>query len=112
MFVYKQPEVDRQKNPLENSLDKNVVTDHGKREPQELPVGLLTLLEHLGGDLQGRWSLGTSWYAGHINSRDHFLVVLEDGLVLGIPEGHWSLHVPADIQIMCSLTKDKRVIWS
>lgn len=84
-------------NQNSNSLDELLVAHHGQRQPQELPVGLLALLEHLGRDLEARRSVGTGGDAGHVDGGfGEVVVVLEDGLVLRVPEGHGALHVPEE----------------
>lgn len=88
-------------------LDEDLVAHHRQGEAKELPVGLLTLLEHLGGDLESGRCLGAGRDAGYVDGGVlAVIVVLEDGLVLGVPEGHRPLHVPATqttlVAMMCN----------
>ena len=49
------------------------------------------------GDLQARWIVGSRRHPGHVDlGAAQVVVVLKDGELLGVPEGHRAGHVDAE----------------
>lgn len=75
------------------------LTDNWQRQSKEFPIRLLHRLERVVRDLQTWRGVGTRWNPGHVYPRvGHVVRVLENRLILGVPECNRSIHVSVRIQ--------------
>lgn len=75
------------------------LTYNWQRQSKEFPIGLLHRFERVVGDLQTWRSVGTRWNPGHVYPRvSHVVRVLENRLILGVPERNRSIHVSVGIE--------------
>lgn len=75
------------------------LTYNWQRQSKEFPIRLLHRLERVVRDLQTWRGVGTRWNPGHVYPRvGHVVRVLENRLILGVPECNRSIHVSVRIQ--------------
>lgn len=93
-------------------LDESGIADDRQRQPEKLPVGLLHGLKGVVADLETGRCIRTSWDTSHIDLCVSILLgVLEDWLILGVPEGYWPVHVTVQHDLFINYLKQKYLLY-